>query len=124
MKTRDWLAGWSLRHSRVLCQTETADLRAALVDTNGDGRELWFGVEVRNPSGEWQIALDWDDVDRCQPVGRMEHLEVIFGWGTALPHKRELIELDGVAYPVDTNHDGWWLLVAGTSGDPANTDTR
>jgi hypothetical protein len=121
---RDWLTGWSPRSSRLLCEIETADARAALVDTNGDGRELWFGLDVRGPSGEWTVALDWDDVGGHQPVGRVDDLDVVFGWGTGQPRQRRVIQYDGVALPVSTNRNGWWLLLASAPAGRIDTDTH
>ena len=54
----------------VLAEAETPDARAALVDTNGDGRELWFGLEAQSPFGEWVAVLDWDDVGQHHPRER------------------------------------------------------
>lgn len=112
MGTRDWLSEWS-RHARLLAERETPDARTALVDTNGDGRELWFGLDVRDPSsGDWRPALDWDDVGGHQPVNRLEDINVIFGWGTGKPRERRQTEHDGTVYPVRVGSNGWWLLLA------------
>lgn len=116
MGTRDWLAGWSPRCARLLAEAETADARAALVDTNGDGRELWFGLDVRAPSGEWVVAADWDDVGGHQPAGRVDDLDVVFGWGTGQPRQPSVVGYDGVEFPVRVNRNGWWLLVASAPG--------
>lgn len=49
--SRDWLTEWT----RTPTGVETDQARAAVVDTDGDGRELWFGLDVRDPS---QAGLD------------------------------------------------------------------
>jgi hypothetical protein len=56
---RQWLSGWDASCARVLAEAETPAAWAALVDTNGDGRELWLGLDARHPSGEWVAILDW-----------------------------------------------------------------
>lgn len=92
------------------------------MDTNGDGRELWFGLDLKEPSGGWYMALDWEDVDPHRPVGRVDHVDVdvdvdvVFGWGTGEPDQRRIVDFDGVTYPIHVDRDGWWLLVV------ANTD--
>lgn len=115
MGTRDWLSGWS-RHAHLLVECETADARAALVDTNGDRRELWFGLDVRVPSSsDWIPALDWDDANDHQPPGRLDETDVIFGWGTGKPRARKRIEHNGIVYPIRVDANGWWLLLASAS---------
>lgn len=110
MTDRDWLAGWNARYARLLADSETRTVRAALVDTNGDGRELWFGVEVRNPSGEWVTVLDWDDVGVHQSPGKVEHVDVLLGWGTGVPQGREFIEVEGCSFSVRVRRNGWWIF--------------
>lgn len=112
MGTRDWLSEWS-RHARLLAEEKTPEARAALLDTNGDGRELWFGLDVRDPSsGEWAPALDWDDAGGHQPASRLDGTDVIFGWGTSKPRERRRTEHDGIDYAVRVGSNGWWLLLA------------
>lgn len=112
MSTRDWLAEWNRRYARLLIEAETPAARAALVDTNGDGRELWFALDVRSHSGDWDYALDWDDVGGHHPAERLEGLDVIFGWGTGHARERRLIEFDGHGFPIRVGSNGWWLLLA------------
>ena len=83
------------------------------VDTNGDGRELWFGLDVRESSSDdWEFALDCDDVGGHEPVSRLEGTNIIFGWGTGKPRERRQTEHDGVSYPIRVGSNGWWLLLA------------
>ncbi|UQX89313.1 hypothetical protein M6D93_04735 [Jatrophihabitans telluris] len=113
MYRRDWLEGWNPRYARLLAETETPDTRAALVDTNGDGRELWFSIEVRGPSGEWVMALDWDDVGAHQPTGQLLDSDVVFGWGTTGDvGEFRTIDHDGLPFPVRVGPHGWWILAA------------
>lgn len=110
MTDRDWLFGWNERYARVLAETGSGSLRAALVDTNGDGRELWFGIEMRSPSGDWHSVLDWDDVGGHQPPGKIDHVDALFGWGTGYPRERKLIEVEGHSFVVRVGDNGWWIL--------------
>jgi hypothetical protein len=113
MVDRDWLAGWNPRFARLLVAVETPEARAGLVDTNGDGRELWFGLDVRSPSGDWAYVLDWDDVDGHQPLTRAhDRLDVIFGWGTGRPGERKTLDYLGESFGVRVRKNGWWLLVS------------
>ena len=106
---REWLAGWNPRYARILVAVQTPEARAALVDTNGDGRELWFAADVRSPAGEWVMAVDWDDVAGQRPPERLEHCDLVVGWGTG---RRTVVEWDGARSPVTLGTNGWWLLVA------------
>lgn len=90
------------------------------MDTNGDGRELWFGLDLREPSGGWYTALDWEDVDPHQPVGRLDHVHAIFGWGTDRPHQRRVADFDGVTYPIHVGRNGWWLLAIADTDQAAS----
>lgn len=123
MGTCDWLSEWNFRYSRVLAEVETPAATAALVDTNGDGRQLWFGLYVRSPSGEWVVALDWDDIGGHHPTERLDDLDVIFGWGTGQARQRRVIDYEGVPFPVRVGSNSWWLLVASFPQDQASTDT-
>jgi N-acetylneuraminic acid mutarotase len=114
VSTRDWLSEWN-RYARLLAEDEIADARAALVDTNGDGRELWFGLDVRDPSGRWVQALDWDDVDRHQPVERLDETNVLFGSGTGKARVQQQTTHDGIAYATKVGPNGWWLLLTGST---------
>jgi len=112
---RQWLSGWNARYARVLAEAETSHARAALVDTNGDGRELWFGLDARSPSGEWVPVVDWDDVGGHQPPERAYGLDVIFGWGIGQAREKKIVEYDGKAFPVRVGKNGRWLLIASVS---------
>lgn len=122
MDTWGWLANWSPRHARLLASVETAEVRATLVDTNGDGRELCFVAELRSPEGDWEPAVDWDDVYPETPVQRVRPNEVIVGWGRAQPGQRKVIEFEGVRYPVVVSPTGWWLLVVNPPSTAASSD--
>lgn len=123
--SRDWLADWS-HFARVLAESEIVDARAALVDTNGDGRELWFGLDVRDPSGAWTMVLDWDDVGGNHPLERAPapDCDVVVGWGTGQARQRRTVDYadGGDSYPVRVNRDGWWILVVNVATDPANAE--
>lgn len=112
MATKDWLDGWSHRCAHLLAEAETADVRGGLVDTNGDGRELWFGLEVLEPTGDWSMAMDWDDVGHYQPVERRSEVGVVIGWGTDQPGRRKIFTHGGQEFAVCVGSNGWWLLVA------------
>jgi hypothetical protein len=116
MADADWLSGWNSRFARVLAQSETSSARAALVDSNGDRRELWFGLDVRSHSGEWVREIDLDDVDGHQPTERIKGTGVIYSWGTAQPRERMTIEYEDSVFPVRVARNGWWLLVATVPG--------
>lgn len=75
--SRDWLTEWS-RFARVHAEVEPDEARAALVDTNADGRELWIGLDVRGPSQAWPMVLDWDDVESDHPVDECPLLILIW----------------------------------------------
>ena len=96
----------------MLAEAETSAARAALVDTNGDGRELWFGLDARSPSGEWMAILDCDDVSGHHPPERVQDLDVIFGWGTGQAREKKVVDYDGSSFPVRVGRNGWWLLIA------------
>jgi hypothetical protein len=112
MANADWLSGWNSRFARVLAQSETSTARAALVDSNGDGREFWFGIDVRSPSGEWVREFDLDNVGGHQPTERVEGTGVIYSWGTGQSRERKTVEFEGSVFPVRVQRNGWWLLVA------------
>jgi hypothetical protein len=113
MTDREWRAGWNPRYARVLAEAEIPGARAALVDTNGDGRELWFGLNALAPSGKWVGVLDWDDVAEHHPLGRAyDDLDVIFGWGTGKARERKVVDYDGKSFKVRVGRNGWWLLIA------------
>ena len=112
---RQWLSGWNARYARVLAEAETPDARAALVDTNGDGRELWFGLEAQSPFGEWVAVLDWGDVGEHHPRERAYDLDVIFGWGTGQARKSNVVDYDGDSFPIRAGRNGSWLLLTSAS---------
>jgi hypothetical protein len=112
MADADWLPDWNPRFARVLAQSETSTARAALVDSNGDGRELWFGLDVRSPSGQWDRVIDQDDTGGHQPTERVIGTGVIYSWGTGQPRERKTVEYEGSVFPVRVQRNGWWLLVA------------
>jgi hypothetical protein len=122
--SRDWLAGWSPRSSRLLAEAEIATARAALVDTNGDGRELWFGLDVRGPAGEWDQILDWDDVGGQQPVGRLDGHDIVFGWGTGRPRERTVMDYNGTTVRTRVERNGWWLLLASLPTEHMEAEPR
>lgn len=119
--SRDWLAEWS-RFARLLADVETDQARAALVDTNGDGRELWFGLDVPDPSQGWSMVLDWDDVDSDHPVERVPDpdSDLAVGWGTGRPRQRETVDRGetGDTFPVGVGRDGWWIVVVDVATNP------
>ena len=107
-----WVGGWNRSHVRVLAQVDTDEARAALVDTNGDGRELWFGIEGKSPDGRWVELLDWDDVGGHHPVELLEvGPKILFGWGTGRPREQKTASYRGVEIPVRVNRNGWWLVL-------------
>jgi hypothetical protein len=108
----DWFSGFNARYARVLAECETPTARAALLDTNGDGRELWFGLEVRSPCGEWARAIDEDDAGGHQPTERLEGSNVIYSWGTGRAREKRTVEYEGFSFPVRVLRNGWWLVVA------------
>ena len=106
------MSGWNPRFAKVLVETSNPVVRAALVDSNGDGQELWFGLDVRSPSGEWIRAIDLDDVGGHQPVQRLEGTSVVYSWGTGRPRERRQIEFEGAGIPIHVERNGWWLVAA------------
>jgi hypothetical protein len=111
MGTRDWLSGWNAGAAQVLAEAETATARAALVDTNGDGRELWFGLDVLSPEGEWVAGLDWDDVDTVRLPERLDGADVVYGWGNEQDGRTTAVEYGDSRFIVRVGRNGWWLLL-------------
>jgi hypothetical protein len=112
----DRLSGWSARHARVLVEQEGPTARAALVDTNGDGRELWFGLELRGPSGEWLRVVEEDDAGGHRPAERLDGSDVIYSWGSGHARERKTVDYEGFTFPVRVERNGWWLLLATVPG--------
>jgi len=111
MTDRDWLAGWNPRYARLLASSQSDNVRAGLVDTNDDGSELWFGLELRSPDAKWVHGLDWDDVGSHHPLSRFElDRGVVFGWGTGKPKERKTIDVDGQPVSFRVGNNGWWLV--------------
>jgi hypothetical protein len=117
MSDPDWLSQWSVRHATVLVEAATPTTRAALVDSNNDGRELWFGLDLRNASGEWERVVDLDDVGGHEPARRISGSDVVYAWGTGKPRERRSVEYEGFVVPVRVERNGWWLLVATIPAD-------
>lgn len=107
-----WLGDWNPRFARVLAQRVGQSTRAALVDTNGDGRELWFGFDVREPSGDWVTEVDWDDVSHERAPRPIAELPVAVGWGTGRPGQQHVVKLGGMSFSVQVERSGWWLFLA------------
>ncbi len=115
MQTGDWLARFHPRYARVLQQAAIGGARATLVDSNGDGRELCFCLEVLEPSGEWTRIMDWDDVGTQVDPHQLDYADVVVGWGTAAPGRPTSADFGGTSYPVEVSPAGWWLLLIPTA---------
>jgi hypothetical protein len=88
MDSPDWLTvgGWHAPSARVLADAVIDGLAAVLVDTNGDGRELWFEVARHDDTEGWEIVHSDADVSE---TWISESGGLVTGWGTGEPGEPE-----------------------------------
>src|ERR1700744_6082323 len=80
----DWISwgGWHPSAVRILVETAHDRFAFALIDTNGDGRELSAAFPAREGTGAWrEFASDGDAAE----VGEWWSPDFVCAWGQGAP---------------------------------------
>jgi hypothetical protein len=117
----DWvlLAGWDTRFARVVFSVVEDRFGLALIDTNGDGRELSTQAVVHADRAGWQATRQDDGVGQDGWQGWTP--EFVYAWGRESPRSEVIVEYLGVQHTVFPTGLSWWTFLHPT--DPLD-DTQ
>jgi hypothetical protein len=116
----DWtrIGGWSSPGAKVVFSRATEGFALALVDTNGDGRQLCLDKAEQTADGSWQITSTDDDVTNAGGEGWTTRF--VYAWGDGRPGQTIIVDYRNNQHSVVVESDGWWVFLAPT--DPAAGD--
>ena len=105
--------GWHPRYARVIAVTSDGDYGFALVDGNGDGRELeaeiWTWQDGTWTGGSSSGAGPLQDVGPAQTGGQIG--PACFACGRAPARQTITIAFDGQLHPTPVNSFGIWAFI-------------
>jgi hypothetical protein len=105
--------GWHPRYARVIAVTSDGDYGFALIDGNGDGRELeteiWTWQDGTWTAGSSSGAGPLQDVGPVQTGGQIGH--AYFAYGSAPGRQAITIAFDGQLHTTPVNSFGIWAFI-------------
>ncbi|MEV6768322.1 hypothetical protein AB0N05_06760 [Nocardia sp. NPDC051030] len=113
------IGGWHPAHACVLAVGGNGIWAVALVDTNGDGREIDIDYLLRDGDGRWHSGTSVGAISD-QPganIGGSLDLEgPIYCYGRAQRPGPTEVEFDGEQIQVTAASNGWWVWVRPAEG--------